>query len=147
MPNIYMTTRIKTFHEYHKLFLAKAEAGPLRDHRRDGDHIFRIAHPARESSTTLCGRTGHRGSDRSQARRVRPRSAPVQFVTYVGSVLQGDLGISFRTKRAIVDDLKVFIPATLELVILSMILAIIVGIPVGVISAAIAAPSSIKLAG
>ena len=75
------------------------------------------------------------------------RPIPVQFVTYVGSVLQGDLGISFRTKRAIVDDLKVLIPATLELVILSMILAIIVGIPVGVISAAIAVHSSIKSAG
>ena len=61
---------------------------------------------------------------------------PVQFVSYVGSVLQGDFGTSFRTKRPILDDLKVFVPATLELVILSMILAVAIGIPVGVIGAA-----------
>ena len=64
------------------------------------------------------------------------KSLPVQFVTYAGSVLQGDFGISFRTKRPIVDDLKIFVPATLELVILSMVLAVLVGIPVGVIGAA-----------
>ncbi len=61
---------------------------------------------------------------------------PVQFINYVGDILQGDFGVSFRTKRDISDDLRVFIPATLELVILSMLLAVIVGIPVGVISAA-----------
>jgi len=64
------------------------------------------------------------------------KPVPVQFINYVGSVLQGDFGISFRTKRSITEDLKVFLPATLELVILSMILAVLVGIPVGVIGAA-----------
>ncbi len=61
---------------------------------------------------------------------------PVQFVSYVGNVLQGDFGTSFRTKRPILEDLKVFVPATLELVILSMMLAVTIGIPVGVIGAA-----------
>ncbi len=61
---------------------------------------------------------------------------PVQFLNYAGGILQGDFGISFRTKRPIVDDLKIFVPATLELVILSMVLAIVIGIPVGVIAAA-----------
>lgn len=61
---------------------------------------------------------------------------PMQFVSYVGNVLQGDFGTSFRTKRPILEDLKVFVPATLELVILSMILAVAIGIPVGVIGAA-----------
>lgn len=59
-----------------------------------------------------------------------------QFFDYAGDLLQGDFGVSFRTKRPITDDLKLFVPATLELVILSMILAIVIGIPVGVISAA-----------
>ena len=61
---------------------------------------------------------------------------PVQFVSYVGHVLEGDFGTSFRTKRPILEDLKVFVPATLELVILSMMLAVTIGIPVGVIGAA-----------
>ena len=64
------------------------------------------------------------------------RPVPVQFGRYVGAVLQGDFGISFRTKRPIADDLKVFVPATLELVIASMVLAVMIGIPVGVIGAA-----------
>ncbi len=64
------------------------------------------------------------------------KPVPVQFVNYVGGVLQGDFGISFRTKRPIADDLRIFLPATLELVILSMVLAVVIGIPVGVIAAA-----------
>ncbi len=64
------------------------------------------------------------------------KPVPVQFLNYAGSVLQGDFGISFRTKRPITDDILVFLPATLELVILSMVLAVVIGIPVGVIGAA-----------
>ena len=61
---------------------------------------------------------------------------PVQFVAYVGDVLQGDFGDSFKTHRPILEDLKVFLPATLELVILASLLAVVVGIPVGVYAGA-----------
>lgn len=61
---------------------------------------------------------------------------PVQFVRYVGDVVSGDLGVSFKTHRPIVEDLKIFLPATLELVILASLLAIVVGIPVGVYAGA-----------
>ncbi len=61
---------------------------------------------------------------------------PVQFVHYVVSTLQGDLGYSFRTKRPIVEDLKVRLPATMELVITATFLALIVGVAVGVLGAA-----------
>ena len=61
---------------------------------------------------------------------------PAQFARSVGSILQGDLGQSFKTRRPILDDLRAFLPATLELVIAATLLAIVVGIPVGVISAA-----------
>lgn len=64
------------------------------------------------------------------------RPLPVQFVDYVGDVLQGDFGISLRTKRQITDDLKIFLSATLELVILAMGLALVIGIPLGVMTAA-----------
>jgi peptide/nickel transport system permease protein len=60
---------------------------------------------------------------------------PAQFVKYVGSVLQGDLGQSYKTRRPILQDLQTFLPATLELVTLSTLLAIVVGIPVGVLAA------------
>jgi len=61
---------------------------------------------------------------------------PVQFVRYVGGILQGDLGESFKTHRPIISDLKIFLPATLELVILASLLAVVVGIPVGVYAGA-----------
>lgn len=64
------------------------------------------------------------------------RPLPVQFLGYVGDLLRGDLGVSFKTHRPIMDDLKVFLPATLELVILASLLAILVGIPVGVLAGA-----------
>lgn len=60
---------------------------------------------------------------------------PVQFVRYVVSTLQGDLGYSFRTKRPILEDLKTRLPATMELVITATLLAVLIGIPVGVLGA------------
>ncbi|MGQ9597850.1 MAG: ABC transporter permease [Anaerolineae bacterium] len=60
---------------------------------------------------------------------------PKQFVKYVASTLRGDLGYSFRTKRPIIEDLKIRLPATMELVILSTGLALLVGVPVGVLGA------------
>lgn len=61
---------------------------------------------------------------------------PAQFVSYIKSTIQGDFGISFKTKTTILNDLKIFLPATLELVILSLMLAVVIGIPIGVYSGA-----------
>ena len=61
---------------------------------------------------------------------------PQQFVRYVGNLASGNLGESFKTRRAISEDLKTFFPATMELVVFAIVLALILGIPVGVISAA-----------
>lgn len=61
---------------------------------------------------------------------------PQQFVRYVWNTLRGDFGYSYRTKRPILEDLKVRLPATMELVTVAMILAIAIGIPTGVLAAA-----------
>ena len=61
---------------------------------------------------------------------------PQQFLRYVVSSARGEFGYSFRTKRPILEDLKVRVPATMELVVLAMALAIAVGVPVGVLAAA-----------
>ncbi len=61
---------------------------------------------------------------------------PDQFVSYVSSTLRGDFGYSFLTKQLIIDDLKIRFPATMELVILSMVITLLVGVPVGVLGAA-----------
>jgi peptide/nickel transport system permease protein len=59
-----------------------------------------------------------------------------QYLRYMGEVLRGDFGISVRSHRPIIEDLKIFLPATLELVFASMIFTVVIGIPLGVISAA-----------
>lgn len=61
---------------------------------------------------------------------------PNQFVRYVSRTLRGELGISYRTKRPILEDIKIRLPATMELVIASMLLSLIIGVPVGVLGAA-----------
>jgi len=45
-------------------------------------------------------------------------------------------GISFRTKRPIIEDLKVFLPATFPLVIPTILLSIVIGMPLGIYGAA-----------
>jgi len=60
---------------------------------------------------------------------------PTQFVIYLGQVLKGDLGNSFRQGRSSVEILAERLPVTIELAIAAMIFATIVGIPLGIISA------------
>jgi ABC-type dipeptide/oligopeptide/nickel transport system permease component len=58
-----------------------------------------------------------------------------QFVIYVKQLLSGDLGNSLRTRRPVATDIALFLPATLELGITALIMAILVGVPLGVLSA------------
>jgi peptide/nickel transport system permease protein len=60
---------------------------------------------------------------------------PEQYIIYLGNLLQGDLGTSFKTKNPVASDLKDFLPATIELSICSFIFAILLGLPLGIISA------------
>ncbi len=59
-----------------------------------------------------------------------------QYFRYMGDVLRGDFGVSVRTHRPIIDDLRIFLPATLELVMVAMIITLMIGIPLGVLSGA-----------
>lgn len=63
-------------------------------------------------------------------------SLPSQYVDYVGSLLHGDLGTSTTTHRAVLHDILTVLPATIELVILAMFIAVSVSVPAGVIAAA-----------
>jgi peptide/nickel transport system permease protein len=58
-----------------------------------------------------------------------------QYVNYVGRLLQGDLGASIRTRRPVVDDLRDFLPATIELSLAALLVALLVGIPLGMLAA------------
>jgi ABC-type dipeptide/oligopeptide/nickel transport system permease component len=63
------------------------------------------------------------------------RPLPVQYAVYMKELLHGDLGTSISTKRPILQELAGRIPATLELLFAGMALAVLFGVPLGVLSA------------
>jgi len=58
-----------------------------------------------------------------------------QFASYVGGVLHGNLGISLITHRPVLSEFLDLFPATLELAIFAVLLAIVVGLPAGMLAA------------
>ena len=63
------------------------------------------------------------------------RPLPVQFVLYLGKLLHGDLGRSVMTSHTVTSDIARFFPATLELATLAILIAVMVGVPLGVLAA------------
>ncbi|TPW32086.1 ABC transporter permease [Pararhizobium mangrovi] len=59
----------------------------------------------------------------------------VQFFSYVGRAIRGDFGYSLVSQRPVIVDLKETVPATLELVITSVVFMFIVAVPLGVVTA------------
>lgn len=59
----------------------------------------------------------------------------VQFGRYLRDLAEGNLGYSLRTHQPITTELKAYLPATIELVLLSTIIAMFLGLPLGVWSA------------
>ena len=58
-----------------------------------------------------------------------------QFFIYVGNLLQGDLGQSLTSGRSVAEDLAKRLPASLELTLTALLLAIAVAVPLGVLAA------------
>lgn len=63
------------------------------------------------------------------------QSLPMQYWTYLTGLVQGDWGVSVFTRRPVFDDLLTYLPATLELVIAALTIAVVVGIPLGLLTA------------
>ncbi|MFY8151208.1 MAG: ABC transporter permease subunit, partial [Hyphomicrobiales bacterium] len=59
----------------------------------------------------------------------------VQFWDYLSHVAQGDLGISIVTKQPVFTEFLSLFPATLELSLVAMIIAVSIGVPLGVLAA------------
>ena len=51
-----------------------------------------------------------------------------QYLTYVNNLLHGNLGVSIKTKRPVADDIRQFLPATIELATAGIISGIIIGL-------------------
>lgn len=59
----------------------------------------------------------------------------VRYGKWLASAITGDLGTSFRSHRPVTDVLLDALPATLQLAAFSMLIALLIGIPAGIISA------------
>lgn len=60
---------------------------------------------------------------------------PVQYLRYISKAVRGDFGRSYKTNRSVFDEVFARFPATLKLTSAAMLLAVLIGIPVGIISA------------
>jgi peptide/nickel transport system permease protein len=59
----------------------------------------------------------------------------IQYLRFLKEAVKGDLGISYYTKQSVLSELLRLFPATVELAIASMVIALLIGISAGVISA------------
>lgn len=59
----------------------------------------------------------------------------VQFFYYLGDLLQGDLGTSLNTGRPVLNEITARLPASLELTLVALIMAVAVAVPLGVLAA------------
>ena len=60
---------------------------------------------------------------------------PVRYAYWVAGVFQGDLGESLRIQQPVLALLKEKLPVTLELAAIAMLIALVIGIPAGIVSA------------
>ncbi len=60
---------------------------------------------------------------------------PVRYAYWLGGVLQGDLGDSVRTQTPVLELILQKLPVTLELALLAIVVAVVIGIPSGVVAA------------
>ena len=63
------------------------------------------------------------------------RPLPDQLLGYLGRLLQGDLGTSYHLNRPVLDTILERFPATFQLVVAGVGLALLIGIPLGIRSA------------
>src|SRR5262249_23403455 len=60
---------------------------------------------------------------------------PLQYVSWLGDVVRGDLGTSVLSKRAIGPDIKARLPVTIELGLLALLFSLLLALPVGILAA------------
>jgi ABC-type dipeptide/oligopeptide/nickel transport system permease component len=58
-----------------------------------------------------------------------------QYLRYVGALARGDFGTSLVTRRPVIDDLRRYLPATLELTFASLVISTAIALPLGIVAA------------
>jgi peptide/nickel transport system permease protein len=60
---------------------------------------------------------------------------PLQYVHYMGDLVRGNWGTSLRTRQPVIEDIIRFLPNSLELIGMAMLIAVIIGVPLGALVA------------
>ena len=94
-------------------------------HLLPGDPILVMAGEERDPAVIEALREKYRMND----------PIPVQYLAWAGAALQGDLGISLRTQQPVLELIGGKLPVTIQLAVMALIIAILIGIPAGVLSA------------
>jgi peptide/nickel transport system permease protein len=63
------------------------------------------------------------------------RPIPVQYVDWVGRIARGDLGESLWTRQPVLGELARRMPVTLTLGFMAIVVAVVIGVPIGILSA------------
>ncbi|MBI4280518.1 MAG: ABC transporter permease [Armatimonadetes bacterium] len=71
----------------------------------------------------------------TRARMGLDRPLPVQYLTYLGSVMRGDLGESLRSRKPVAGEIRDQLPYSLDLMVTSTLLSVAIGLTAGVIAA------------
>lgn len=90
-----------------------------------GDPVLAMAGEERDPATLEFLREKYRLND----------PLPVQYLTWIGNALRGDLGISLRTNQPVLELIGQKLPVTLQLAAMAMFVAVVIGIPTGVLAA------------
>ncbi len=83
---------------------------------------------------------GERGASAETYARMRSslgldRPLAVQYARYLGAAASGDLGVSIASQRPVLEEFFARFPATVELGLVSLLLAILLGLPIGILAA------------
>ncbi len=63
------------------------------------------------------------------------RPLPVQYLHWIGNVLRGDLGFSWRIRQPVASLVLTKLPVTLQLSAMAFLIALCIGVPAGILSA------------
>lgn len=87
--------------------------------------------------TVMGGERGFSAEQRAEIEAMMGLDKPLfqQYLLYAGNILQGDLGTSFITREAVMDEFLTLFPATIELSFFAALFSICVGLPLGIIAA------------
>ncbi|HPE69548.1 MAG TPA: ABC transporter permease [Thermotogota bacterium] len=99
--------------------------------------VFFIAHviPADPVGALVGGNAPPEVVDRMRAKLGYDQPIAIQFVRFITGAVRGDFGISIKTNNPVMEDIRNYFPATMELALVAIVISVFLGVVLGVLSA------------